>query len=118
MSFNCVIELYLLDFFFSKFLEFVFRQLDIRESHRCTHRRSEICLIDLQHHIGSSAEAKCVTVNSRRPEQIAIGASDAYARIYDRRMIKLTMVNSIFSSSAHIKEFKFLKKIYRLMTFH
>lgn len=67
------------------------RQFDIREQHRCV-RDEKVCLIDLQNHIGSSAEAKCVTVNSRRPEQLAVGASDAYARIYDRRMIKVTEV--------------------------
>ena len=50
-------------------------------------------MIDLQNHIGASAEAKCVAVNPRRPEQLAVGASDAYARVYDRRMIKLFRVN-------------------------
>lgn len=54
-----------------------------------------MCLIDLQNHIGGSAEAKCVAVNPRRPEQLAVGASDAYARVYDRRMIKLCRVHSI-----------------------
>lgn len=55
----------------------------------------KVCLIDLQHHIGSNAEAKCVAINPRRPEQLAVGASDAYARVYDRRMIKLIRVNQI-----------------------
>lgn len=51
-------------------------------------------MIDLQNHIGASAEAKCVAINPRRTEQIAVGASDAYARIYDRRMIKLIRVRN------------------------
>lgn len=51
-------------------------------------------MIDLQNHIGASAEAKCVAINPRRSEQIAVGASDAYARIYDRRMIKLIRVRN------------------------
>lgn len=51
----------------------------------------------------SGAEAKCVTVNPRRPEQLAVGANDAYARVFDRRMIKLMQVKRtekifIFSS--------------------
>lgn len=68
------------------------RQFDIREPHKCT-RDEKVCLVDLQNHIGASAEAKCVAVNPRRPEQLAVGASDSYARIYDRRMIKLFKVN-------------------------
>lgn len=68
------------------------RQFDIREPHQCT-RDEKVCLIDLQNHIGASAEAKCVAVNPRRPEQLAVGASDSYARVYDRRMIKLFRVN-------------------------
>lgn len=71
------------------------RQFDIRESHRCT-RDDKVCLINLQNHLGPSAEAKCVTVNNRKSEQIAIGGSDAYARVYDRRMIKLTQVQCLF----------------------
>lgn len=81
-----------------KFIWFVFqysyRQFDIREPHRCT-QDDKVCLIDMQHHIGASAEAKCVTVNRRRSEQIAVGASDAYARIYDRRLIKLNQIGDI-----------------------
>lgn len=73
--------------------QFDFRQFDIREPHNCT-REENVCLIDLQNHIGGSAEAKCVAVNPRRPEQLAVGASDAYARVYDRRMIKLSRVHS------------------------
>lgn len=53
----------------------------------------KVQLIDLQNHIGPSAEAKCVAVNHRRPEQLAVGASDVYARIYDRRMIRLNRVS-------------------------
>lgn len=75
------------------FIDFCFdcRQFDIREPHQCT-RDKTICLIDLKNHIGASAEAKCIAVNQRRPEQLAVGASDAYARVYDRRMIKLFRV--------------------------
>lgn len=68
------------------------RQFDIREPHDCR-RNEKVQLIDLQNHIGPSAEAKCVAVNHRRPEQLAVGASDVYARIYDRRMIRMNRVS-------------------------
>lgn len=51
-------------------------------------------LIGLQNHMGANAEAKCVTINQRRPELIAIGANDVYARVYDRRMISLSPVST------------------------
>lgn len=38
----------------------------------------------------SNAEAKCIAVNPARTEQIAIGANDPYARVYDRRMLVKT----------------------------
>lgn len=78
----------------------------MREAHVCGNENVQ--LINLQHHIGRHAEAKCVTVNHRRPEQLAVGASDAYARIYDRRMIRAVRVSStqfpfrIFGKFLHI----------------
>lgn len=53
----------------------------------------QIVLIDLRNH-QEYAEAKCIAVNPRRPELIAIGANDDYARLYDRRMIKLMHTES------------------------
>lgn len=50
---------------------FFFRQFDIREPHKCK-SDDKVRLIDLQNHIGSSAEAKCVAVNHRKPEQIGM----------------------------------------------
>lgn len=62
-------------------------QLDLREPHTC-HSDNRIVLIDLKNH-QEYVETKCIAVNARRPEQLAIGVNDCYARIYDRRMIKL-----------------------------
>lgn len=62
-------------------------QIDLREPHTCN-AEDKIVLIDLKNH-QDYVEAKCIAVNPRRPEQLAIGTNDAYARIYDRRMIKL-----------------------------
>lgn len=47
-------------------------------------------MIDLKHHLGPDAEAKCVAINPRRSEMLAVGANDVYARLYDRRMLTLT----------------------------
>ncbi|XP_076292142.1 WD and tetratricopeptide repeats protein 1-like isoform X1 [Lasioglossum baleicum] len=67
-------------------------QYDIRAPHTCKSNGSNTVLINLYNHVGRFAEAKCVTVNPKRPELIAVGASDAYVRMYDRRMIKLAQV--------------------------
>lgn len=44
-------------------------------------------LINLNAHMGGSAEAKCLTVNPLRPDLLAVGANDPYVRLYDRRML-------------------------------
>lgn len=62
-------------------------QIDLREPHKCN-GDDKIVLIDLKNH-QEYVEAKCIAINNRRPEQLAIGTNDAYARIYDRRMISL-----------------------------
>lgn len=77
---------------FSHFISlFCCSQFDIREPHVCK-QDDKVRLIDLQNHIGPNAEAKCLAINQRRSEQLAVGASDAYARVYDRRLIKLAKV--------------------------
>lgn len=62
-------------------------QIDLREPHTCN-AEDKIVLIDLKNH-QEFVEVKCIAVNPRRPEQIAVGTNDCYARIYDRRMITL-----------------------------
>ncbi|XP_045611608.2 WD and tetratricopeptide repeats protein 1 isoform X1 [Procambarus clarkii] len=64
---------------------------DMRAPHTCNSQTNNV-LINLRCHTGRTAECKCITVNPTRPEIIAVGASDPYIRIYDRRMIKLTSV--------------------------
>lgn len=64
-------------------------QFDLREPHQCS-AEEKIVLINLTHHTSRFAEVKCIAINSRRPELLAIGSNDAYARIFDRRMIKCT----------------------------
>ncbi|XP_055378898.1 WD and tetratricopeptide repeats protein 1 [Condylostylus longicornis] len=66
-------------------------QFDIREPHRCK-SDDKVVLINLSRQISNNAEAKCIAVNPRRPELIAVGANDAFARLYDRRMLRLDSV--------------------------
>lgn len=68
-------------------------QFDLRESHNCQNEES-IVLIDLKNHSGRFAEVKCISVNPQRPELVAIGSNDGYARLYDRRMIKLDQIRT------------------------
>lgn len=67
-------------------------QFDIRERHTCR-KDDKIQLISLSKYLGTIAEAKCVAVNPKRSEMLAIGANDVYARLYDRRMLKLNHVS-------------------------
>lgn len=62
-------------------------QIDTREKHECQ-CDDQIVLVNLRNH-QEYAEVKCVAVNPRRPELLAVGANDNFARLYDRRMIKL-----------------------------
>lgn len=44
-------------------------------------------LLDLLIHVGPNCEVKCIEVNPCRSELLAIGCSDPYVRLYDRRML-------------------------------
>ncbi|EZA60494.1 hypothetical protein DMN91_010896 [Ooceraea biroi] len=69
----------------------LFLQYDTRAPHVCRSNNHNV-LVNLVYHMGRYAEGKCIAVNPRKPELIAIGANDAYIRMYDRRMIKLSQV--------------------------
>lgn len=64
-------------------------QFDIREPHSCSYG-SKVVLLDLNDEICKNREVKCVSINPRRPELLAVGTNDPYARVYDRRMISLS----------------------------
>ncbi|KAL7296636.1 hypothetical protein TKK_0010055 [Trichogramma kaykai] len=68
----------------------IIMQYDLRLPHSCKNTDQRTVLVSLANHTGCFIEAKCVNVNPRRPELIAVGANDAYVRMYDRRMIKLS----------------------------
>lgn len=69
----------------------LFLQYDIRTPHICRSNNHSV-LVNLVYHMGRYAEGKCIAINPRKPELIAIGANDAYIRMYDRRMIKLSQL--------------------------
>lgn len=66
-------------------------QHDLRVSHSCSSdpNKPRNVLVDLKSYIGGKAEAKCLSLNPVQSEIMAVGASDPYIRLYDRRMIKL-----------------------------
>ncbi|XP_015609813.1 WD and tetratricopeptide repeats protein 1 [Cephus cinctus] len=74
-------------------------QYDIRVPHNCNANDRKSVLVNLSNHLGRYAEAKCISINPRRPELIAVGANDAYIRMYDRRMIKLASLQVPASAS-------------------
>lgn len=58
------------------------RQYDLRESSK----RSEV-LIDLTEFCGQLVEAKCLAINPRDNNYLAVGANGPFVRLYDIRMI-------------------------------
>ena len=58
-------------------------------------------LVNLNSILGKQAEAKCVSVNQRRPEWIAVGANDPYVRVYDRRKLKCQLIQFPEGANGH-----------------
>uniref|UniRef100_A0A182NSR3 WD and tetratricopeptide repeats protein 1 n=1 Tax=Anopheles dirus TaxID=7168 RepID=A0A182NSR3_9DIPT len=73
-------------------------QHDLRQPHNCSGQEANV-LIDLRNYACGMAELKCIAINPQRPEQLAIGANDIYARLYDRRMISLMKVNQAMDNA-------------------
>ncbi|XP_057690774.1 WD and tetratricopeptide repeats protein 1 isoform X1 [Corythoichthys intestinalis] len=61
----------------------IIRQYDLRESSK----RSEV-IIDLTKFCGQLAEAKCLAINPRDNNYMAVGANCPFVRLYDIRMIQ------------------------------
>lgn len=79
------------------------RRLDSREPHTCSGTGScRNIIIDLKLNSRSSlsqpTQCKCIDLNPVRTEQIAVGALDAYARIYDARLCSLRSLERVPSS--------------------
>lgn len=62
------------------------RQFDLRSPHLCSDSCNNV-LINLNYYMGKHGECKCLAINPYRPEQLAVGASDPYIRLYDIRML-------------------------------
>lgn len=62
------------------------RQFDLRSSDSSQANPKNV-IVNLNAHLGHSAEAKCLAINPLRPEYLAVGANDPYIRMYDRRML-------------------------------
>ncbi|XP_043477036.1 WD and tetratricopeptide repeats protein 1 [Leptopilina heterotoma] len=69
----------------------IIMQFDMRAPHTCKSHDEKNVLVNLVNHMDCHIEAKCIDVNNRRPELIAVGANDPFIRMYDRRMIKLAV---------------------------
>ncbi|KAF7256003.1 hypothetical protein EG68_05922, partial [Paragonimus skrjabini miyazakii] len=69
------------------------RQFDLRDPTQAGCEKPRNVLVNLQTHIGSLAEAKCLALNPLRPEMLAVGSNDPYVRVYDRRKLSLCVVN-------------------------
>ena len=74
----------------------IIMQFDMRAPHNCRDGDEKNVLVNLVNYMGRHIEAKCISINIRRPELIAVGANDPYIRMYDRRMIKLSSVRFTF----------------------
>ncbi|XP_058840274.1 WD and tetratricopeptide repeats protein 1 [Topomyia yanbarensis] len=68
-------------------------QHDMRTPHTCRANDANV-LINLRNHINEMPEVKCIAINPQRPELMAIGANDCYARLYDRRMLSLMKLST------------------------
>lgn len=80
------------------------RRLDTREPHTCSSEGGcRNILIDLKLTskltLSQPVQCKCIDINPIRTEQIAVGALDPYARIYDARLCSLR--SSTSASSPH-----------------
>ena len=70
------------------------RQFDLRQPHSCAQNsRCSNIIINLNTHVATSSEAKCIAINPLRPELIAVGSSDPFTRIYDTRMLTLHSIH-------------------------
>lgn len=67
------------------------REFDLRTPHSCsTLTPCKNVIINLTDHVGASAEVKCIQLHPYFPELIAVGSTDPYVRLYDRRMLTKT----------------------------
>lgn len=73
-----------------------------------------VVLLSLISH-SSNCECKCIYSNPTRPNYLAIGASDSYARVYDRRMLspKNVVLPETFETTASWQRFNRFSSYFR-----
>lgn len=77
------------------------RQFDLREPHSCSSvKPCANVIINLTENIGPASEVKCIEVHSIYPELLAVGGSDPFVRLYDRRIIKSRTKNGTSQSDS------------------
>ncbi|XP_067945862.1 WD and tetratricopeptide repeats protein 1-like isoform X2 [Watersipora subatra] len=65
-------------------------QFDLRCSEKYAKDNADCVLIDHTRYQGPQAEAKCLAICPTRTVLLAVGCSDPYVRLYDRRMLHCT----------------------------
>lgn len=71
-------------------------------SHECPTDKSKTTLVTIYGNLEKNIEARCLDINQIRTEQLAVGASDQYVRLYDRRMIQSLSSFDVKYLSKHI----------------
>nr|ABC86523.1 AT17348p [Drosophila melanogaster] len=88
-------------------------QLDIREPHRCRPEEGiGVRLLNLHDQL-ENTEAKCLAINPRRTEYLAVGTNDPFARVYDRRKLPSTNGNGLSACVAYYAPGQIVKNISR-----
>jgi len=74
----------------------IIRQWDLRE--RWSYDSSNV-VVNLTRHSGRGAEVKCVTICPSRNELMAVGSNDPYVRVFDRRMLTCSRLDTSLTPS-------------------
>ena len=72
-----------------------FREFDLRTPHKCSSQTPcRNVLVNLKTQSGPNKEAKCIQLHPYFPELFAVGATDPFVRLYDRRNMTLTELST------------------------
>ena len=85
-----------------------YRQFDLRTPEAYSASSPRCILVNLNSYIGVNAEAKCLSINPVRPELLAVGCSDPYVRLYDRRMLSVRQMLPNYDDTNPMLEYKLL----------
>ncbi|KAH8401105.1 hypothetical protein KR009_003115 [Drosophila setifemur] len=89
-------------------------QLDMREAHRCRPEEGGgVRLLCLSNHMETATEAKCLAINPRRTEYLAVGANDPFARVFDRRKLPTNDGTALDACVAYYAPGQIVKNISR-----